>query len=198
MAHKICIKSFQFTFFLGFVGVAVVVVLQLKRQTVVRREVKRTQHKSGMCCKFQCNLPTTMKKMTAKKSPRKELSRKSIRINKTRTNRARVCLNVVVAVVAGAATVCDDARSPSAYVATSQSLSMAAEAELSQALLLLYSGSEAKNSFYLQMTVAKNTTTQMRKQMQAQSCWQTKVCCCYFDTDFLLMKLIWDETELSV
>lgn len=86
-----------------------------------------------------------MTKMTAKKSSQKELSRKRIRINKPRTNRAGACRRV--AVVVGAATVCDDARSPSAYVATSLSLSMATEAELSQALLLLYSGSEAKNHF---------------------------------------------------
>lgn len=83
------------------------------------------------------------KEESAERVNAKELSRKRIRINKPRTNRAGVCRRV--AVVVGAATVCDDARSPSAYVATS--LSMAAEAELSQALLLLYSGSEAKNHF---------------------------------------------------
>lgn len=83
------------------------------------------------------------KEESAERVNAKELSRKRIRINKPRTNRAGACRRV--AVVVGAATVCDDARSPSAYVATS--LSMAAEAELSQALLLLYSGSEAKNHF---------------------------------------------------
>lgn len=85
------------------------------------------------------------KEESAERVNAKELSRKSIRINKPRTNRAGVCRRVVVAIVVGAASVCDDARSPSAYVATS--LSMAAEAELCQALLLLYSGSEAKNHF---------------------------------------------------
>lgn len=87
------------------------------------------------------------KEESAERVNAKELSRKSIRINKPRTNRAGVCRRVVVAIVVGAATVCDDARGASAYVATSLSLSMAAEAELSQALLLLYSGSEAKNHF---------------------------------------------------
>lgn len=82
------------------------------------------------------------KEESAERVNAKELSRKRIRINKPRTNRAGVCRRV--AVVVGAATVCDDA---SAYVATSLSLSMATEAELSQALLLLYSGSEAKNHF---------------------------------------------------
>lgn len=85
------------------------------------------------------------KEESAERVNAKELSRKSIRINKPRTNRAGACRRV--AVVVGAATVCDDARSASAYVATSLSLSMVAEAELSQALLLLYSGSEAKIHF---------------------------------------------------
>lgn len=85
------------------------------------------------------------KEESAERVNAKELSRKRIRINKPRTNRAGACRRVVV--VVRAATVCDDARSASAYVATSLSLSMATEAELSQALLLLYSGSEAKNHF---------------------------------------------------
>lgn len=87
------------------------------------------------------------KEESAERVNAKELSRKRIRINKPRTNRAGVCRRVVVAIVVGAASVCDDARSASAYVATSLSLSMATEAELSQALLVLYSGSEAKIHF---------------------------------------------------
>lgn len=55
------------------------------------------------------------KEESAERVNAKELSRKRIRINKPRTNRAGACRRV--AVVVGAATVCNDARSPSAYVA---------------------------------------------------------------------------------
>lgn len=137
------------------------------------------------------------KEESAERVNAKELSRKSIRINKPRTNKAGVCRRV--AVVVGAATVCDDARSPSAYVATSLSLSMAAEAELSQALLLLYSGSEGQKIILFANDSGKKYN-KMRKQMQASKLLANKsllLLLCYFDTDFLLMKLIWDETQLA-
>lgn len=133
------------------------------------------------------------KEESAERVNAKEWSRKSIRINKPRTNRAGVCRRVVVAVVAGTATVCNDARSPSAYVATSQSLPMAAEAELSRALavrqkFILFANDSGKKKKY--------NNNKMCKQMQATKLLANKslllLLWCRFSADEIDLK--WNTT----
>lgn len=131
------------------------------------------------------------KEESAERVNAKELSRKSIRINKPRTNRAGVCRRVVVvAVVAGAATVCNDARNSSAYVATSRRRSRCQwRPKLSLVKHCCCSALAVRQKYILFANDSgkKKYNNKMRKQMQAT---KLLLLLCYFDAGILLMKLI--------